>query len=115
MKYLNMLHSVFICKYSVGYTLTSSSVSSFLSIAFDGGSNPNPHLVNKTITVTEIVSFYKQMLLFHTPPLRYDQSVELVSNYLTIILNSLQGFVKDLVPRIQNGVFRLLKSKCLSR
>lgn len=47
-----MLDSVFICKYSVGYTLASSSVSGFLSVACDGGSNPYPHLNNKQVNHT---------------------------------------------------------------
>lgn len=80
-----MLDSVFICKYSVRYTLASSSVSGFLSVACDGGSNPYPHLNNKQVNHTT----------YH-----YQKSMEFtsVSYYLTVILNSLQRFVKDLVP-----------------
>lgn len=50
--YLHMLDSVFICKNSVGYTLASSSVSGFLSVACDGGPNPYPHLYNKQVNHT---------------------------------------------------------------
>ena len=101
-----MLDSVFICKYSVRYTLASSSVSGFLSVACDGGSNPYPHL-NKQVNHSNLQMFW----WLNTPHIWSSMYGEfIVSYYLTVILNSLQRFVKDLVPiQYRYRVFRFPK------
>ena len=101
-----MLDSVFICKYSVRYTLASSSVSGFLSVACDGGSNPYPHL-NIQVNHSNVALLISKCfgLTHHI----YDHQC-MVSYYLTVILNSIQRFVKDLVPiQYKYRVFRFPK------
>jgi hypothetical protein len=45
--YLDMLHTIFISKDPIGNTLASSTISTFLTITCNRGSNPHPDLIFK--------------------------------------------------------------------